>query len=104
MRGRAAATVFSLLFGAAYFVCFLFEIVPFRYYPTNAVFHIAEQPAAAGPPILWFGWMVAAAAMSGVVALVVPVRWVDRLWPGVSWSVPTAVMVAMLIYERRWFF
>jgi hypothetical protein len=27
----------------------------------------------------------------------------DRLWPGWAWIIPTAAVVAMLIYERRWF-
>jgi hypothetical protein len=27
----------------------------------------------------------------------------ERLWPGWAWIIPTAVVVGMLIYERRWF-
>ena len=104
MKGRAVATIFSLLFGAVYFVCFLFEIVPFRYYPEGGGFRIAEQSVSAGPPILWFGWMATAAANSGSIAVVVPARWADRLWHGLSWVVPAMTILVMLIYERRWFF
>ena len=103
MKGRAVAKIFSLLFGAAYFLCFLYEIVPFRFYPEAAVFHVAGQSEAAGPPILWYGWMAAAAAISGLIAVLVPSRWADRVWHGLSWIVPAIVILAMLIYERRWF-
>lgn len=104
MKGSAVAKIFSLLFGAAYFVAFLFEIVPFRYYPDEGAFRIAEQPASAGPPILWYGWLATAAGVSGLTALVVPFRWADRLWQPLSWIVPAVVILVMLIYERRWFF
>jgi len=57
-----------------------------------------------GPPILWYGWLATAGLVSAVVAVVVPRQVASRLWPGLAWAVPGAVILAILIYEKRWFF
>ncbi len=56
-----------------------------------------------GVVILWYGWIATAALASAAIAFAVPKSMAERLWPGWAWIIPTAVVVAMLIYERRWF-
>jgi hypothetical protein len=53
--------------------------------------------------ILWYGWIATAALASAAIAFAVPRNVAERLWPGWAWIVPTGVVVATLIYERRWF-
>jgi hypothetical protein len=54
--------------------------------------------------LLWYGWLDTSALASAAIAVSQwPKNLADRLWPGWAWSIPTAVVVAMLIYERRWF-
>lgn len=103
MKWQASFKTFSLVFGAIYFLCFVFDVALFRYYPEVNAFHFVRQPNTRGPVILWYGWLAAAGAASGLAALLVPVRWADRLWTQLSWIVPAIVVVVMLIYERRWF-
>jgi len=95
--------VFSLLFGAVYMLCFYYSVTVVRYYPMTGGFHLEAQPETAGPPILWYGWLLAAALISVVIAALVPRRLVDRLWHGWLWIVPAVTIVGILIYERRWF-
>jgi hypothetical protein len=58
---------------------------------------------AAGPPILWYGWL-ATAVLAGVLgAMTIPSRWVARLLPDLLWLVPVVLIFAAVMYERRWF-
>jgi hypothetical protein len=91
-----------MLFGVVYLACFLADWAPFRYYPDAGAFHLTRHPEA-GPAILWYGWVTAAAVGSAAVALVVPRRIAERLGPGWAWIVPLLTIVSVLIYEKRWF-
>jgi hypothetical protein len=98
-----AGKVFSTVFGIAYSVAFYFSWSPFLYYPEQSAFHIAQQLPSAGPPILWYGWLTVATAVSGVVAAIVPAQLVRKLPSAVFWIVPALVLLALFFYEKRWF-
>jgi len=91
-----------MLFGIVYLAAFYMDYAPFRYYPDARTFHLKITPQD-GPAILWYGWVVAAAVGSAIVAALVPRSLAERLRPGWAWVVPFAIMVLMMIYERRWF-
>ena len=99
-----AFIVFSIVFGAVYSVCFYFNYALFSYYPQVGEFHFSGQSQSIGPPIFWYGWMAMAALVSALVAVAVPRRWAARLWHGWSWVIPAAVILVVLVYEKRWFF
>ena len=52
--------------------CFFYTVAPVRYYPLQGRFYLEAQPEAAGPPILWYGWLLTAAAASAVLSVLVP--------------------------------
>ena len=91
-----------MLFGIVYLTAFYMDWAPFRYYPDARTFHLKVTPQD-GPAILWYGWVASAALVSAAVAAVVPRQLAQRLRPGWAWVVPLAIMVLMLLYERRWF-
>jgi hypothetical protein len=107
---RAAATsgaslIFSVIFAVSYTLCFYFNWPLFAYYPQVNEFHLSTGlQSQLGPPILWYGWLATAAVVSVIPASVIPRGLSGRLWPGLAWAVPGAVIVAILIYEKRWFF
>ena len=103
MKTYSSTVIFSMLFSVIYTACFYTGYAPFKYYPLVGEFHMADQPKVSGPPISWYGWVVTAFVVSAVVALIVPRRWSDRLSPTIAWLVPTIVLAAVLIYEKRWF-
>jgi hypothetical protein len=94
--------IFSMLFGIVYLTCFYMDWAPFRYYPDAGAFYLKPHPEA-GPAILWYGWLAAAAVVSGLVALAVPRRLAERIGQQWAWAVPALTVVLLLIYERRWF-
>jgi hypothetical protein len=98
----ASAQIFSMLFGIVYITCFFMDWSPFRYYPDPRTFHLRASPQD-GPAILWYGWVAAAAVVSGAVAFLVPRQMAERLGPAWAWIVPLLTVVGILIYERRWF-
>jgi hypothetical protein len=101
--------VFSLMYGVAYMGFFLYSEVyrsaMFRYYPVLGSFYRESQPMeTAGPPILWYSWLLGAAVVSSVVSLAVPRSWAERLPASWVWVVPAALLLGILVYERRWFY
>ena len=95
-------TIFSIVFGVLYLVAFYYDLALFRYYPEVREFHWVRHDDL-GVVILWYGWIATAALASAAIAYAVPRSMAERLWTGWAWIIPTASVVAMLIYERRWF-
>jgi len=112
MSRYAQFKVFSILFGVVYTLCFYLQgayplspwWAPFRYYPAIAEWHVERQPPeTAGPAILWYAWLAEAFVFSALVSVVVPRRLADRISAGSVWIIPAALIVVILVYERRWF-
>ena len=110
---HARFKLFSVVFGIAYTICFYMNSVdalspwwaPFRYYPAIETWSIARlDPETAGPAILWYAWLAEACAFSVVLSLLVPRKLADRVTHTMVWSIPAALLFAILVYERRWFF
>ena len=113
MTRYAQFKTFAIVFGVAYTLCFYLNSVypmsawfaPIRYYPSIAEWHLERQPPeTAGPAILWYAWLAEAFVFSVVVSLLVPRKVADRLPHSSVWMVPALLIVAILVYERRWFF
>ena len=104
MTGHGRFSIFSIVFGIVYTLAFFLNVAVFKYYPLVHEFHIADQPKTAGAPISWYGWIATALMISVPITLVVPRRWADRLSPIWAGLVPTALVLIVLIYEKRWFF
>ena len=109
MNRYASFKVFSLLFGPVYMALFwineFYGMAMFRYYPVLGRFDREAIPLeTAGPPILWYSWLFGAAVISLALAAIVPRRWAERL--GRTWvcGIPAAVLLGIIVYERRWFY
>lgn len=103
MRLRERLPVFSVTAGVAYTLAYYFDWSLFRYYIMENRFHLTEQPDTAGPPILWYGWLATAVLAGIVAAAIVPPRLAARLPADLLWLMPVVLMVAALMYEKRWF-
>ena len=98
MMPSARLNVFSIVFGAAYTALF-------RYYPVLTSVTREDLPLEeAGPAILWYSWLFGAAVISAAAALVVPRSIAERIGQVWVWGIPTALLVVILVYERRWFY
>ena len=98
----ARLKIFSIAFGLFYLAAFYFDLALFRYYPEVGAFHWVRTDGL-GSVILWYGWLATSALASAAIAFAVPRTMAQRLPPSWCWIIPTAVVVVMLIYERRWF-
>src|ERR1700680_523649 len=94
---------FSLASCIVYTLAYYFVWSVFRYNLGETGFYFSSAAASAGPPILWYGWLALAILAGGGMALVLPPRFVARLPPDLLWLVPSALIVAALMYEMRWF-
>ena len=95
-------TIFSIVFVVLYFFSFYYDLALFRYYPEVSQFRWQRNDSL-GVVILWYGWIATSGLASAAIAFAVPKKMADRLWSGWAWIIPTAVVIGMLIYERRWF-
>ena len=95
-------TIFSITFSVLYLVAFYYDLALFRYYPEVSQFHWLRKDGLGGV-ILWYGWIATATLASAAIAFAVPRNMAERLPSAWAWIIPTAAVVGMLIYERRWF-
>ena len=101
--------VFSIVFGLAYLGLFFYsevtKVAMFRYYPVLGRFSRAALPLeTAGPPILWYSWLLGALVIGGALAAFIPRSWADRVPAGWVWITAFAMVVVIVVYERRWFY
>lgn len=105
MNRFAQVKIFSILFGVIYTALFWFNWAPFRYYPAMEKFTRETLPLdEGGPAILWYAWVAVGVIISAVISILFPRKLAERLWTGLIWVVPAALLVTILIYEKRWFF
>ena len=109
MSRYAQFKIFSIVYGVAYVALFFYseatKVALFRYYPVLGTFSREALPVeTAGPPILWYSWLFGALVISLVMALLVPRRLAERVPPSWVWVVGAALTLAILVYERRWFY
>jgi hypothetical protein len=105
MNRYAQFKIFSMVYGIVYCICFYYNWAVFRYYPALEEFHLQSQPpATAGPAILWYAWVIEAIPITVVLSLLVPRKVAERVPHAAVWIVPALLLVAILVYEKRWFF
>ncbi len=95
--------VFSLTACLIYTAAYYFDWPLFTYYLAEGRLSFTAEPEAAGPPILWYGWLAMAALPASVIAVALPGSKIPRVPPDILWIVPTASILAALLYEMRWF-
>ena len=103
MIARERLIVFSLAAGIAYTLAYYFDRSLFQYYLAENRFHFFAAGETEGPSILWYGWLATAAVAGAIMAAVVPPRLASRLPPDLVWLVPSVLIFAALMYEKRWF-
>ena len=101
MRIAPSYPVFTVIFAAVFSVVYVFAVeynwALFSYAPATGTFAPLATPAAAGPTMYWYGWIATAASAAGAVAAIasfLPETLAKRVWPGLSWAVPVAVLIA----------
>jgi hypothetical protein len=110
MRRSPSYAVFTVAFAAVFSVVYVFAVeynwALFSYAPATGAFAPLTTPAAAGPTMYWYGWIATAAIAAGAVAAVaslLPESLAKWAWPGLSWAVPVAVLIAFGYLLRGYF-
>lgn len=101
MKIAPSFSVFTVTFAAAFSVLYVLAVeynwALFTYAPATGQLAPLLTPATGGPTMYWYGWITTAAIGAGVVAALAslaPESVAKRVWPGLSWSVPVAVLLA----------
>jgi hypothetical protein len=101
MRVSPSYAVFTVTFAAVFAVVYFLAVennwALFTYAPATGTFAPLLTPATAGPTMYWYGWIATAAIAAALVAVfasLVPESLAKWLWPGLSWAVPVAALVA----------
>jgi hypothetical protein len=96
-------TIFSLAFGIAYVCAYYFSVQLFEYYPLSGDLRFAWDNDPTQQTIRWYGWLATAALAGLIAALILPRRLTARISPDLLWVVLVVLVVAVFMYERRWF-
>jgi hypothetical protein len=83
-------------------LAYYFDWSLFRYYLGTGTVALSA-PAAAGAPILWYGWLATAVLAGAAAAFLIPRSWSERLSPELAWLIPAITLLAAFMYELRWF-
>jgi hypothetical protein len=73
-----------------------------RYYLLGG-FSFGARGGEAGHFILWYGWVATAALAGLVIAALAPKKLLARLPADLVWMVMIAAILAVAVYEKRWF-
>jgi hypothetical protein len=103
MSGARRELVFSVVAGSAYTVAYYLNLPLVVYYPLAHELRLFRAPGI-GFPILLYGWLATAVLVGAAAACLIPARWARRLPLDLSWLLALALIVAVLTYEKRWFF
>jgi len=101
------AIVFASVFAVTYALAVWKNYALFTYHPAIYEFGWGVQKAKDGPAMYWYGWMATSAivaSVAGVAACLLPAAAQRRLWPGLAWLVPLAVMLFFAWLLRGYFF
>lgn len=101
--------VFSIVYGIAYVAFFLYSeqcgCAMFGSYPVLGSFSMTTLPVAqAGLPINWYSWLFGALVVSVVAMFLVPRKLAEKLPHSWTWGITVALLVGIMVYERRWFY
>jgi hypothetical protein len=104
---RAVGT-FAVVFAVFYAFAFHYNLTMFTYYPAInlVVWGAAGGGPDIGPPMFWYGWIVNGMLLgtaAGILALALPPRATEKIWPVVVWAVPLGAMLYMTWAGRHWF-
>jgi hypothetical protein len=110
MRPSPSYAVFTVTFAAVFSVVYVLAVennwALFSYAPATGTFTPLVTAAATGPTVYWYGWIATAAIAAGAVAgpaSFVPELVAKWVWPGLSWAIPIAVLVAFGYLLRGYF-
>jgi len=109
MNRYARFYMFGIVYGIAYIGLFFLnefhQYSLFGYYPVLGSWSRTRLPLqTAGPTILWYSWLFGALAIALVIAALTPNALAARLGTKAVWVVPIALLILILVYERRWFY
>jgi hypothetical protein len=105
MTRQGSFVVFSLVGAIGYVLAYTFNWPAFAYYPLLNEFHLdrALPAKTSGPSMLYYGWIITAAAAALVLALLIPRGIAAKLPARLAWIVPLVLIVYTFAYDRHWF-
>jgi hypothetical protein len=109
MNRYARFYTFGIVYGIAYMAFFfaneLYQYSMFGYDPVLGTFSTARLPLqTSGPAILWYSWLAGGLAVALIAAALTPNALAARFGNTAIWVVPLALLIMILVYERRWFY
>lgn len=105
MSLRFNAIAFMMFWCLGYIASYWFNLPLFLYYPLQGEFASGLHPLAAahGPGMAWYGFVMNAAIVATIAAVLLPDAWLARAFHGRLWLFPCAAMLTCLYLLRVWF-
>jgi hypothetical protein len=100
------AIVFGIVFAVVYVIAVEKNYALFTYHPAINALGAGVQEGKDGPAMYWYGWLATsgiAALVAGALASFLPEGLTRQLWPGWTWVIAVAVMVAFAWLLRNFF-
>jgi hypothetical protein len=96
-------SVFGAIFSAGYAALAIYDWTPFLYYPLTNEISRTALPVSSGPSMHLYGWVLTAAVAAVTLSALIPSRWTKGVERPLAWIPAAFAIVAILIYEKKWF-
>lgn len=103
-RLKFSPTVFMLAYCAVYIASLAADLPAFRYYPLEG--HLNWGPGKVqdmGPAMAWYGIVANAAVAGGILAVILPDRWLSTPLRRFLWVAPVVALLACAYLMRKFF-
>ncbi len=105
-RSAFLAVVFAVAFAVAYTLAVWNNYAVFTYHPSLNEIAWGVEKSRDGPAMYWYGWIATAvlcALGTCAMAALIPLRLVQRAWPGWVWLAPLGALLAFAWLLRNYF-
>jgi flagellar biosynthesis protein FliQ len=75
----------------------------FFYYPLTQEVSRTRLTVKSGPSMHWYAWIVTAFVIASVLSAIVPRSWTKSLDRSLAWIPAVLAIIAILVFEKKWF-
>lgn len=106
MNRPFSLNVFTAVFAVVYLCAVVLGWTEFRFYPLTGALTTQDLPRSNGPAMGWYAWITQgffSGLVAAAVSMIVPKHIGDKVWSGVLWAVPAALVAVTFFIEWHWF-
>jgi hypothetical protein len=96
-------SLFAAIFTVTYTVLAIRDWTLFFYYPLTQQVSRTPLTVKSGPSMHWYAWIATSVVVAAVLSILVPRAWTRPVERFLAWVPTLCAIVAILVFEKKWF-